>query len=88
MGTTYYWNPAADSAWYDGATATWATTDGGTPAIVNPTSADNCYFTATNSHKCTISATANCLNLYFDSADNGGLGDWGFGWVLWRVVRL
>ena len=74
---TYYWNPVADSAWYDGATATWATTDGGTPAIVNPTSADNCYFTATNSHKCTIAATANCLNLTLTMPI---MEDWGIMW--------
>jgi len=72
----YYWNPVADSAWYDGVTATWATTYNGTPAIVNPLSTDNCFFTATNSHKCTIGATANCNNLYFDNADNGGNGDY------------
>ena len=70
-----YWNPAADANWADA--NVWATTYNGDPTgVATPTQNDDCFFTATNSHKCTISATANCNNLYFDNADNGGLGDW------------
>ena len=70
----HYWNPAADANWGDA--NVWAATDGGTANLSAPLSSDNVFFTATNSHKCTISATANCNNLYFDNADNGGLGDY------------
>ena len=70
----HYWNPAADANWGDA--NVWAATDGGTANLSAPLSSDNVFFTATNSHKCTISATANCLNLYFDNADNGGHGDY------------
>ena len=59
-----YWNPSADANWADA--NVWATTDGGDPTgIATPTSADNVFFSNTNSHKCTIGATANCLNLDF-----------------------
>jgi len=70
-----YWNPSADANWADA--NVWATTFNGNPTgVATPTQNDDCFFTATNSHKCTIGATANCNNLYFDNADNGGNGDY------------
>lgn len=59
-----YWNPAADANWGDA--NVWATTDGGDPTgVATPTSSDDVFFSNTNSHKCTIAATANCLSLNF-----------------------
>ena len=70
-----YWNPSADANWADA--NVWATTFNGDPTgVATPTQNDDCFFTATNSHKCTIGANANCNNLYFDNADNGGHGDY------------
>ena len=70
-----FWNPSADANWADA--NVWATTFNGDPTgVATPTQNDDCFFTATNSHKCTIGATANCNNLYFDNADNGGKGDY------------
>lgn len=60
-----YW--VGGTANWDGTAGTkWATTSGGAGGASVPTSADDVYFdAASGSVTCTVSATANCLNLNF-----------------------
>lgn len=59
-----YWNPSANANWWDA--NVWATTDWWDPTwVATPTSSDDVFFTSTNSYKCTVDWTANCLNLDF-----------------------
>jgi hypothetical protein len=59
-----YWNPSWNANWWDA--NVWATTDWWDPTwVATPTSSDDVFFTSTNSYKCTVDWTANCLNLDF-----------------------
>ena len=58
-----YWNPSSSGNWGD--TSSWAETDGGSTGFSVPTSADDVFFTATNTNNCDINVVANCNSLDF-----------------------
>lgn len=58
-----YWNPSSSGNWGD--KSSWAETDGGSTGFSVPTSADDVFFTATNTNNCGINVVANCNSLDF-----------------------
>lgn len=71
MADRWWTNGGGDNDWNNA--ANWSATEGGAGGAGVPTSADRALFSATSSSaNCTLSADAECLNLYLASANTGG----------------
>ena len=74
MADRWWVNDDADNDWNN--SNNWSATEGGAGGAGIPTASDIAKFSSTDNANCTLSANGVCDDLYMDSAQTSGAGDW------------